>query len=78
MLIWGAVCCVAESNGGTIYTPATNTWQQLRAAPIEPPRAAIGAWTGTELVVAGGESGREGEPPALPRDAAAYNPATST
>jgi hypothetical protein len=78
MLIWGGVCCVSQSNGGTIYTPATNTWQQLPAAPIEPRRAAMGAWTGTELVVAGGESGREGQPSALLSDAAAYNPATHT
>jgi hypothetical protein len=76
MLIWGGVCCVSQSNSGTIYTPATNTWQQLPAAPIEPRREAMGAWTGTELVVAGGESGPEGQQPALLGSAAAYNPAT--
>jgi Kelch motif len=78
MVIWGGVCCLSQSNGGTIYTPASNTWQQLPAAPIEPRRDAMGAWTGTELVVAGGQSGREGEPPVLLKDAAAYNPATRT
>jgi Galactose oxidase, central domain len=78
MLIWGGLCCVSESSSGTIYTPATNTWQQLPAAPLEPRRAAMGAWTGTELVVAGGEGGQEGQQPALLSDAAAYNPATST
>jgi hypothetical protein len=78
MLIWGGLCCVSQSSSGTIYTPATNTWQQLPAAPLEPRRAAMGAWTGTELVVAGGESGQEGQQPALLSDAAAYNPATRT
>jgi hypothetical protein len=78
LLIWGGVCCASQSNSGTIYTPATNTWQQLPAAPIEPRRAAMGAWTGTELVVAGGEAGPEGQVPALLGDAAAYNPATGT
>jgi hypothetical protein len=78
MLIWGGTCCGTESNSGTIYTPATNTWQQLPAAPIEPRREAMGAWTGTELVVAGGESGTENQTPALLSDAAAYNPATRT
>ncbi|MGB6458019.1 MAG: hypothetical protein WBH47_26400, partial [Streptosporangiaceae bacterium] len=34
LLVWGGVCCLSESNSGTIYTPATNTWQQLPAAPI--------------------------------------------
>lgn len=78
MLIWGGVCCATQSNGGMIYTPATSSWQQLPAAPIEVRRAASGAWTGTELVVAGGESGPEGQPPVLLSDAAAYNPATRT
>jgi N-acetylneuraminic acid mutarotase len=78
LLIWGGVCCAAQSNSGTIYTPATNTWQQLPAAPIQVRRAAAGAWTGTELVVAGGEAGPLGHVPALLGDAAAYNPATRT
>jgi hypothetical protein len=78
VLIWGGVCCASQSNSGTIYTPATNTWQQLPAAPIEPRRVASGAWTGTELVVAGGAAGPYGQVPALLSDAAAYNPATGT
>jgi N-acetylneuraminic acid mutarotase len=79
LLIWGGVCCATTSNSGMIYTPATNTWQQLPAAPIEPRRGgAMGAWTGTELVVAGGESGQEGQQPTLLSSAAAYNPATGT
>jgi hypothetical protein len=77
---WGGNCCASTSNGGEAYTPATNTWRALPAAPVQPRRAAMGAWTGKELVVAGGVTGEGsiGSPVKAVRSAAAYNPATRT
>jgi hypothetical protein len=56
------------------YDPATNTWRKLPAAPLQPPTGASGAWTGKELVVAGGGNSRQ----TFFRDAAAYDPSVGT
>ena len=78
VITWGGVCCLGTSNSGASYTPATNTWRDLPAAPLQPRRGAMGAWTGKELVVACGEGGIPPGPLTTFRDAAAYNPATRT
>jgi hypothetical protein len=57
LLIVDGVCCDGSSNGGVSYTPATNTWRDLPNAPLQRRRDARGAWTGKELVVAGGLTG---------------------
>jgi hypothetical protein len=73
VLDWGGVCCSSSSNQGASYNPGTNTWQKLPAVPLAPRRSAAGAWTGRELIVAGGFTfGRQ----RLFQNAAAYNPAT--
>jgi hypothetical protein len=72
-IIWGGVCCAGSSNSGTAYDPKSNTWQVLPNAPLEPRRGAAGAWTGKELIVAGGGKTLTTR---IFRDAAAYNPAT--
>jgi N-acetylneuraminic acid mutarotase len=78
MIIWDGICCADISNSGVAYSPATNRWTQVPAAPLELRREAMGAWTGSELVVAGGNSGPGVGGPRTFRDAAAYNPATRT
>ncbi len=78
-IIWDGVCCDGTSNRGVAYSPATNTWQALPDAPLARRRNAMGAWTGTELIVAGGMSrSAPGPVPRIYRDGAAYNPATRT
>lgn len=57
------------------YNPVTNTWRKLPAAPLQPRASASGAWTGKELVVAGGHNFFR---KTVFRDAAAYNPSTGT
>ena len=57
------------------YDPAANTWRTLPAAPLQPRASASGAWTGKELIVAGG---RDFFRQTVFRDAAAYNPSTGT
>ena len=72
---WGGTdCCGIASDEGAAYTAATNSWRSLPPSPLSA-RAAPGAWTGTELIVAGGNDG-EGEHRFS--DAAAYNPITRT
>jgi hypothetical protein len=73
-LAWGGTCCEDTSRDGMAYNPATNTWRNLPAAPLQPRAGASGAWTGKELVVAGGHNFRK----TSFRDAAAYNPSTGT
>src|SRR5258708_23081327 len=76
MIIWDGTCCADISNRGEAYSPATNRWTQLPPAPLKPRRDAMGAWTGSELVVAGGDSGPRGGGPRTFRHAAACHAAT--
>ncbi len=74
-LAWGGTCCEDTSRDGMAYNPVTSTWRKLPAAPLQPRASASGAWTGKELVVAGG---RDFFRKTVFRDAAAYNPSTGT
>ena len=74
-LAWGGTCCEDTSRDGMAYNPVTNTWRKLPAAPLQPRASASGAWTGKELVVAGGHDFFR---KTVFRDAAAYNPSTGT
>jgi N-acetylneuraminic acid mutarotase len=78
VIIWGGVCCAGLSADGASYTPATDAWQKLPTAPLQPQRDAMGAWTGKEMIVAGGYTGTLGSTQKLLRNAAAYNPVTRT
>jgi len=75
LLAWGGTCCEDTSRDGMAYNPVTNTWHKLPAAPLQPRASASGAWTGKELVVAGGHDFFR---KTVFRDAAAYNPSTGT
>jgi hypothetical protein len=72
VLTWGGGCCGADVATGAAYTPSTDTWQSLPAAPLAA-RHTSGTWTGREMVVVGGaaETGTR-----YFRDAAAYDPGT--
>jgi hypothetical protein len=78
MIGWGGGCCGEVDGDGAAYTTATNSWKLLPRSPLSP-RHTQGAWTGTEMILAGGEGG-EGEHGRAPvyRDAAAYDPSTRT
>jgi N-acetylneuraminic acid mutarotase len=77
-IVWGGVCCDDRSHDGQAYNPATDTWTKLPTAPLQVRRGAMGAWTGKELVVAGGVVPVSGSRFRHFRDAAAYDPATRT
>jgi hypothetical protein len=80
LLTWGGGCCDDFGAVGSAYTPETDTWESLPQAPLAG-RYTTGAWTGRELIIAGGtgrsESGQVVEYRTF-ADAAAYNPSTRT
>jgi hypothetical protein len=73
-IVWGGVCCGDRSNNGTAYDPSANAWSPLPTAPLQPRRSPMGAWTGKELIVAGGWTFRSDATLRVFRNAAAYNP----
>jgi hypothetical protein len=73
MIGWGGGCCGESAADGAAYTPTTNSWRKLPTGPLAG-RYASGAWTGRDLIIAGG-SNADGK---VFADAAAYAPATNT
>jgi ribosomal protein L39E len=73
VLTWGGGCCGENSAEGAAYTPATDTWQKLPPGPLAGRHTSM-AWTGKELVIAGGFTSED----KYFADAAAYNPSTRT
>ncbi|HEY6708153.1 MAG TPA: kelch repeat-containing protein [Actinomycetota bacterium] len=72
VLTWGGGCCGDDVAGGAAYTPATNRWSNLPAAPLAGRQQTAGVWTGSELIVVGGNN-TDGK---VFADAAAYDPVT--
>lgn len=81
ILVARAGCC--DDLGSvdlSAYDPATNTWSMLPPTPLTPRGGAAGAWTGTEMVVAGGLASPDGTHAgaALATDGAAWDAVTNT
>jgi len=76
-IMWEESCCGSQVDKGAAYNPATDKWREF-TSPLAPRVGAIGAWTGRELVVAGGLSQPSGVTVQAFRDGAAYNPVTRT
>ncbi len=78
MIGWGGGGGDLVLNDGAAYTPATNSWKMLPPARLEGTgRDTTGVWTGSELIIAGGEAPSDrGE--RFFSDAAAYDPATKS
>ena len=79
MLVAQGGCCGALGSVDlAAFSPATDVWRPLLAAPLSPRSGAVGIWTGTEMIVAGGMASPDGlAPHAAPAtDGAAWNPAT--
>ena len=58
-IVWGGTCCAGTTRAGALYNPATGTWRTIQA-PFQSRAGVEGAWTGTELVLAGGWAGPPG------------------
>jgi hypothetical protein len=74
VLMWIDGCCGGGSNQAASYNPRTNAWKLLPTAPLQRRFGAEGAWTGKELVVAGGVGERSSI--LVFRNGAAYSPVT--
>ena len=73
VLMWGGGCCDDASAAGAAYDPARDVWRALPAAPLSG-RRTDGVWTGTEMIIVGGQAHGE----SFFADAAAYNPTTGS
>ena len=79
MIVWGGDNAVTTTNTGGRYNPATNSWVPTSTSSTNgsPPLTRIGhtaVWTGSEMIVWGGED-THGTTFA---DGSRYNPATAT
>jgi len=76
----GGCCDDLGSVNLSAYNPGANTWHALPPTPLTPRTFAAGAWTGTEMVVAGGLASADGlASNAVPvTDGAAWDAATNT
>lgn len=76
MLVWGGTSNNASGgalNSGGIYNPDDNSWTTISTVSAPSARRAMPAqWTGTELIVWGGE----GAGPTYPTSGGRYNPST--
>jgi len=81
VLVAQAGCCAdLGSVNLTAYNPATTAWQALPPTPLTPREFTAGAWTGTEMVLAGGLASPDGdaEHAVAVTDGAAWEAATNT
>jgi hypothetical protein len=80
MIIWGgynraSVGAFHVTDSGAAYDPATNRWTRLPRAPLSPRAYAIAVWTGSTLVVLGGQPAVLTNTTPGYRDGASYSPA---
>ncbi len=61
---------------GAAYDPKQDRWRELASAPLGGRYNHFAVWTGTHMVVFGGQVRTSGSTWAYPQDTAAYNPAT--
>lgn len=84
MLVWGGSSEAAEGGryfaDGAVYSPVTNGWLAMAAAPaaLEPRDNAVAVWTGEQLLVWGGYGRSETCTPCFYGDGAAYDLASDS
>lgn len=76
LLVWGGLTLDGRENrwlaDGAALDPVSNRWRPLPPAPIGPRYGAAAVWTGTEMVVSGGNLNSE-----ILTDGAAFDPRTN-
>lgn len=78
LIIWGGSDALFSDSApahddGAAYDPSTGTWRMIADGPLEARRRQLAAWTGSEMLVWGGDHAGSGL-----GDGAAYDPATDT
>ncbi len=79
MLVWGGSAESEEPSGfvdGAAFDLVTQEWRSLAAGPLESSDGRTAVWTGTSMLVWGGELGNGSH--ARPDNGAAYDPATDS
>jgi hypothetical protein len=73
VVVWGGISAASGDwlADGWSYDPATDRWSELPGGPLSARIRHVAAWTGEEMIVAGGQD-RDG----LLSDGAAFSPAT--
>jgi hypothetical protein len=78
MVVWGGFLTAYEreryDGRGAAYDPATDSWRMLPRAPLPAGYDAMGAWTGSEVVVLATPMGDEPANAPKQAQAAAYDP----
>jgi len=83
MIIWGGDTgyngnILQVLNTGAIYNPSTDSWSSISTAGAPAGRTNAGAiWTGTEMIVWGGDNGNPYDPGRVLNSGGRYNPATN-
>jgi N-acetylneuraminic acid mutarotase len=80
MIIWGGYDQVSArashvTSSGAAYDPATNRWTRLPKAPLSPRADAIASWTGSAVLILGGQPAVTSNAVRGYRDGAKYSPA---
>lgn len=57
MIVWGGGDASGRSATGAAYFPATDSWTALPTSPLAPRQGHTAVWTGSEMIVWGGETG---------------------
>jgi hypothetical protein len=79
LLIWGGASANSNQSSivlgdGAAYDPDNEQWRPIAAGPLSPRQGAAAVWTGSEMIVVGGQ----GNGTQVFDDAAAYDPATNS
>jgi hypothetical protein len=78
VIVWGGIVGMhgfGSTGDGAAYDPETDTWSALPKAPISPRGGQAAVWTGSEMVIWGGQEGMSGP---TYNDGAAFDPTTNT
>jgi hypothetical protein len=83
LLVWGGYTGFEETNvvaSGLVFDATELSWRPTAPAPLEPRTRMASAWTGSELLVWGGWSGRSGSEflEGFLGDGAAYDPVSDS
>lgn len=82
LIVWGGLVCSnfeeqctpAYADFGAAYRPSTRQWRPIAAGPLGPRTGSASVWTGTDLIIWGGE-GPVPDASIGPADGAIYDPA---
>ena len=78
MIIWGGGAALTSNSAptygdGAAWNPQSDAWRMIADPPLQPRRFHVAGWTGTEMIIWGGDDAGT-----VRNDGAAYDPADDT